>query len=111
MYGGLWGFGALGFWKPGSQLIALKLCGNLFSEPFETIFEASNNRGSIKVFTRLLARRGIEVSSFYRRYGSCRWQETEGPAIGLDIGTTNSAVAVRREDGRFLVVPPPGRTI
>ncbi|CAE7329181.1 dnaK, partial [Symbiodinium necroappetens] len=34
--------------------------------------------------------------------------ETEGPAIGLDIGTTNSAVAVRREDGRFLVVPPPG---
>ncbi|OLQ09910.1 hypothetical protein AK812_SmicGene6401 [Symbiodinium microadriaticum] len=40
-----------------------------------------------------------------------RAQETEGPAIGLDIGTTNSAVAVRREDGRFLVVPPPGRTI
>ncbi|CAK9016233.1 unnamed protein product [Durusdinium trenchii] len=35
-------------------------------------------------------------------------QEDSSPAVGLDVGTTNSAVAVRRADGRFLVVPPPG---
>lgn len=28
--------------------------------------------------------------------------------MGLDVGTTNSAVAVRRADGRFVIVPPPG---
>lgn len=30
------------------------------------------------------------------------------PSVGLDVGTTNSAVAVRRADGRFVVIPPPG---
>ena len=28
--------------------------------------------------------------------------------MGLDVGTTNSAVAVRA-DGRFVVIPPPGQ--
>lgn len=31
------------------------------------------------------------------------------PSVGLDVGTTNSAVAVRRADGRFVVIPPPGQ--
>ncbi|CAL1137222.1 unnamed protein product [Cladocopium goreaui] len=33
--------------------------------------------------------------------------EQEAPSVGLDVGTTNSAVAVRA-DGRFVVIPPPG---
>lgn len=33
-----------------------------------------------------------------------------GAAIGIDLGTTNSAVAVHRSDGRFVVVPPQGTT-
>ena len=37
------------------------------------------------------------------------FSQDSSPAVGLDVGTTNSAVAVRRADGRFLVVPPPGQ--
>lgn len=32
----------------------------------------------------------------------------EGAAIGIDFGTSNSAVAVRQADGRFVLVPPEG---
>ena len=48
-----------------------------------------------------------------RRYCRAVLQAQQGdgeasPSVGLDVGTTNSAVAVRRADGRFVVIPPPG---
>lgn len=33
----------------------------------------------------------------------------EGAAIGIDLGTTNSAVGARLPDGRFVVIPPEGQ--
>mmetsp|Transcript_52112 Transcript_52112/g.167704 ORF Transcript_52112/g.167704 Transcript_52112/m.167704 type:complete len:818 (-) Transcript_52112:86-2539(-) len=35
-------------------------------------------------------------------------EEDEGEAIGIDLGTTNSCVAVFNAEGRFVVVPAPG---
>lgn len=35
-------------------------------------------------------------------------EEGDGLSIGIDFGTSTSAVAVRRPDGRFIVVPPEG---
>mmetsp|Transcript_132395 Transcript_132395/g.264104 ORF Transcript_132395/g.264104 Transcript_132395/m.264104 type:complete len:626 (+) Transcript_132395:59-1936(+) len=36
--------------------------------------------------------------------------ELDGASVGIDFGTTNSAIAVRKGNGDIVVIPPPGKT-